>query len=197
MIENIIPTQKFELIRDKIGLILYNEISNQYALTSDEKLNVKIFVERFVAFDKTDFPCINVMFSGSQYSNKNTTVVDADNTFYIDIYTSAIATPLNSGDSLSTFHLHKLLGICRSILSNPQYRGLAITPSIVSSTMVESLQIQEPQNKQDGTSTIMGRLSFRVRAVEDTSLLDANDIDGTETKIKLNLSDKGYISTNN
>ena len=55
IIENIIPNQKFELIRDKIALILFDEIGNQKTLTNNSDLDVKVFLERFVNFDKTDF----------------------------------------------------------------------------------------------------------------------------------------------
>ena len=61
IISGIIPPQQFEIIRNKIGLILFEEIGNQFVLTADEKINAKIFVERFIPFDKTDFPCINVL----------------------------------------------------------------------------------------------------------------------------------------
>ena len=118
IIDGIIPAQQYETIRDKIGLILYEELVNQFTLTTDEDLNVKVFVERFVAFDKTDFPCLNVVFSGGNYDNKN---------------------------------------------------------------------------KQDATSTIMGRLTFNVRALEDTQLLDALPIDNWKTQVKLNLTEKGYL----
>ena len=193
IIDGIIPAQQYETIRDKIGLILYEELVNQFTLTTDEDLNVKVFVERFVAFDKTDFPCLNVVFSGGNYDNKNTTTVDGEYSFFIDAYCAAKTTTTESGDSKASFKLQRLLGVCRAILENPQYRNLKLDICKTGSVGVKSIAISQPENKQDATSTIMGRLTFNVRALEDTLLLDALPIDNWKTQVKLNLTEKGYL----
>ena len=43
----------------------------------------------------------------------------------------------------------------------------------------------------------MGRLTFNVRALECTQLLDAVLVNSTKTEVKLNLTDKGYLYENN
>ena len=197
VITGIIPPQQFEIIRDKIGLILYEEIKNQFALTTDQNLNVKTFVERFVPFDKTDFPCLNIIFSGGQYGNKNVKTVDGTYSFYVDVYTSAQSNVTATGDKEASFRLHKLLGICRAILENPQYRNLGFTNGQIGNATVSDISIQQPNNSQDGTSSIMGRLTFNVRALECTQLLDAVLVNSTKTEVKLNLTDKGYLYENN
>jgi len=193
IITGIIPSQQFEIIRDKIGLILFEELTNQYTLTSNEELNLKVYVERLVAFDKTDMPCVNVLFSGGTYNNKNTLSADGNYSFFIDVYSAAKSTTELSGDAKAAFSLQKVLGVCRAILENPQYRDLGYTEPKVSRTSIESISIQEPQNNQDATSSIMGRLVFNVLVEEDTQLLTANAIDSFSTEVKLNLTDKGYL----
>jgi hypothetical protein len=195
-ISGIIPSQQYEIIRDKIGLILYEEIGNQYVLTSNKNINAKVFVERFVPFDKTDFPCLNVIFNGGQYSNKNVTTAEGGYIFYVDVYASAKTTTIVSGDSEASFRLHKLLGISRAILENPQYRNLGFTDGKIGSVSVSDISINQPSNSQDGTSSIMGRLTFNVKALEDVELLDASVINSTKTEVKLNLTDKGYLYEN-
>ena len=196
IISGIIPPQQFEIIRNKIGLILFEEIGNQFVLTADEKINAKIFVERFIPFDKTDFPCINVLLSDGNYENQNTKTSDGSYSFFIDVYTAAKTTPALWGDSEATFRLHKLMGLCRAILANPQYRNLGFAVPKISRTKVDSIGIKEPQNNQDATCSIMGRLTFTVRANEDTQLLGANLINSYKTQALLNLTDKGYLFEN-
>ena len=192
-INNAIPQQNFELIRDRIGLILKEEIDNQAnTLISDPDLNASVWVERFVPFDKSDFPCVNILFSGGPFENINTVSVTGVYTFLIDVYTSSPTTTGQDGDQKASFVLQRLLGIIRAILENPVYRILDFNPGTVLGTEVENLGVMDPQNNQDATSTIKGRVTLKVKACETTQLLDASPIEGFETAVKINLTDKGY-----
>ena len=197
LLTNKIPAQQFEVIRDRIATILADEIASQALIAPvTPELNAKVFMERFVPFDKTDMPCVNVVFANGTYDNQDPKTANGNYNFFIDVYTKAKTTATDGGDKLATIKLHSLLGICRAILSNPQYDTLAFArPSIQRVTVVD-IAVEQPQNTQDGSSVIMGRLTLDVRACESVQLLTANNISGWETSVKMDETETGYQFSN-
>ncbi len=192
-----IQAQSFELIRDRIGAILADEIINQFTvITTNPDLNATVFVERFTAFDKSELPAINVLFSSADYLPATPVSDDGNYEFYVDVYTSGTASDGERGDKNSASKLHKLLGVCRSILRTPYYLTLGL-PGIVGHTSVGTIQVMEPKNNQDATNTIWGRLVFKVKAIEGVELQETVVADGFITQVKLNLTDKGYLYEKN
>ena len=74
-----IPPQAFEIIRNRIGLILAEEIDNQSILTYDPDLDLTVWVERTVPFDKTELPSVNVSLARGSYDSK--TYRETDSTY--------------------------------------------------------------------------------------------------------------------
>ena len=192
-----IPEQNFELVRDRIGQVLADEILAQsLILPLTPLLNAEVFVERFVPFDKTDMPCLNVVFESGSYGNKDAKNTTGTYRYNIDVYASAKSTSTVSGDKIASVKLHRIIGICRAILENPQYRTLAFAPPSLNRVAVSDINIEQPQNTQDGSSIIMGRLSFDVSVCEGVQLIDANNISGYETEVKMNETETGYQFSN-
>lgn len=192
-----IPAQNFELIRDRIATILADEISAQSLIAPlTPELNATVFLERFVPFDKTDMPCVNVVFASGQYENQNTLTADAIYTYNIDVYAKAKSTLTDGGDKLATIKLHSIIGIIRAILENPAYRTLAFAAPSLQRVTVNDIAIEQPQNTQDGSSVIMGRLTFNVSVCESVQLKTANNIAGWETSVKMNETETGYQFSN-
>ena len=197
ILTNKIPAQQFEVIRDRIATILADEIAAQALIAPlTPELDATVHLERFVPFDKTDMPCVNVVFANGSYDNQDARFANGDYKFFIDVYTKAKTTVTDGGDKLATFKLHSLLGICRAIFANPQYDTLAFArPSIQRVTIVD-IAVEQPQNTQDGSSVIMGRLTLDVRACESVQLLTANNISGWETSVKMDETETGYQFSN-
>jgi hypothetical protein len=190
-ITSIIPQQSFEIIRDRIGLILADEIAGQYTLTSNDDINATVWVERKTLFDKTDCPAINVSFSNGNYDNKNARSVDGSYTYNIDIYTSAKNTSSTNADNTASVNNMRLLGIVRAILENPIYRTLDYSPPILCHTEVRQIGIPE-MDMIDANTTCISRLVFFVIIPETVALLTALQLSGSDTVMKLSLTDKGY-----
>jgi hypothetical protein len=188
---SIIPQQSFEIIRDRIGFILADEIAGQYTLTSNDNINATVWIERKAPFDKTDCPAINISFSNGTYDNKNARSVDGSYTYNIDIYTSAKNTISTNADSTAAVNNMRLLGICRAILENPIYRTLDYSPPILCHTEVRQIGIPE-MDIIDANTTCISRLVFFVIMPETVSLLTALQLSGSDTVIKLYLTNKGY-----
>lgn len=196
-----IPTQAFERIRNRIGEILIEELTNQVTVLSDSTLATDVYVERSVPFDKTEMPAINVNFAGGPLDSKN--VKDGSNsyTYNIDVYASAKSSSTESGDSKAAFQCQRLLGACRSIILNPVYRTLGFATGatgFVSRVSIRDISIFDPAaNKQDADNTYMGRLAVIVSCTEIESLIIPNNIEGYDAKIKVDSSNFGYKYTGN
>jgi hypothetical protein len=191
-ITGIIPSQNFELVRDRIGQILALEFANQYVLTSNDDINVTVYNDRIIPFDKTDTPCINVVFASGNYPSKYEDKQDGSYTFNIDCYCTAPSTSSNEGGKKANQELQKILGIVRAILSNPLYRTLNFPMPSLSHVSVSGIQIASPENKQDASSMVMGRVTFMVNVIETVELSLANTLAGSITSVKMEETDLGY-----
>lgn len=205
LLTGIIPTQNFEVVRDRIAEILADEINNQITLRGAETpaldvshLPTTVAIERIIPFDKTELPGVDVSFSNGDYGNKDQTQVDGNYDYFIDCYASAKTSddPDNAGELLRADYaakvkLHKLLGVCRAILENPKYRTLGYTPPFCATVGVKTIAIADPE-RQDAVTTVMGRLVFTLRVPETVELVEPRAIDGYSTTVILYETDKGY-----
>lgn len=187
-----ISTQAFELIRDRIGVILADELPVQADLKYDTDLDATVYAERFIPFDKTELPAVNVSLARGLISGQTTIRSDGTHTYYIDVHTSAKSDDGSNGDQKAMLRLHKMLGVCRAILEDARYLTLGFQKPFIMNRHVEEIGIAEP-DRSDATSAVMGRIILSVKATETINLVIPNLIAGYETNVKLSLTDKGYI----
>lgn len=188
-----IPAQSFEVVRDRIAEILIDELDNQVAKFYKEELNAKVHIERFIPFDDSELPVVNVGLARGDFDNQTT--IDSDGTYRynIDCYHSAKSTKDVRGDTLANKRLQTLVGACRAILESSQYIRLNFPPPFIMNRQFENIAIAEPAEKKDTISVVMARLTFTVRVPENVDVTSANLIAGFDTQVKLALTEKGYI----
>ncbi len=191
-ITGIISTQAFELIRDRIGAILADEIAGQYVLTADDDINADVYLERSNPFDKEDTPAVNVSFSGGNYSNEHQGDSVGVYTYDVDVYTKASSSDSVGGDVASMLKVHKLAGICRAIIRDQYYKTLAFTPPFIRRVTVKDVNIAQ-MDSGDAANIAQSRLTIEVTVNETTELLDTVLIGEFVTQVKLNETDKGFI----
>lgn len=192
VIDGIIPPQKFEIIRDRIGEILGDEFANQYSLTLNADLDLAVWVERFIPFDESELPAINVSLATGAFGGHAQGTTEGTYTYFIDVHTKAASTDDDKGDSLASMKLQKILGICRAILENPKYKTLGFTAPIIFFRKCETLSISDP-GKQDAASAVMGRIGFSVKTTETVDLIIPTQLGRSDTTVKLYLTDRGYF----
>ena len=83
-----IPTQRFETIRDAIGGIIAVELAGQKSITGEIIFNAGVFVERFIPFDNTELPSVNIYFESVNFSNNDHTSQTGDINYIIDVTTT-------------------------------------------------------------------------------------------------------------
>lgn len=191
-----IGRQAFELIRDRIGQILADEIVNQVSQgwindvywTSESQ----VWLERFVPLDKTELPAVVVGLTRGDMEWHTQQQSNGNYRFNIDCYSSAKSTEDSEGDSEAMIRLHRLMGVVRAILENPRYKTLGFEPPFIQNRHMESFGIGNPA-KEDALSTTFARWSFVVRVHEETELISPPMIKGYDTTINLDLTNKGYF----
>lgn len=193
LITQIINTQAFEFIRDRIGEILFDELNNQFLLSGDYDLDVDVTIEsNFPQTNKTALPVVNVSLANGKYDNKDSGGnVSGSYQFNVDIFANSETPAAGQGDRLAALKMHKLMGMCRAILEDPIYKTLGFTPPFISRVFISDVNISEP-NKEDALHTIIGRLIFNVQANEKIKLIPPTLISGYETGVRINNTNRGF-----
>lgn len=173
---SVIGPQAFELIRERIAIILADEFEGQYLLTYDPDFGrMKIFVESGNPNDKEDLPAVYVSFATGSYpllKEYNGEIIGSY-IYNIDVYCSSPSNDYAEGDNLSGVKLQKLLGTCRAILDNPIYRNLAYPSGFIQRVSVQDINIRSDSKdmNNDTLNTRMGRITFSVEVIEKVGLL--------------------------
>ena len=194
-LKEIIPPQKYEIIRDLIGVILAEEMAEQFSLVgapNNKYINPPIFQERIVPFSHAEGQIINVKFAGGEYQTKSRVEQDGTYTYFIDVYISAQTEGESPADNLANVRLQRTLGIIRAILENPVYDTLGLERPSITRSSITNINMADPEGKHDATTSIQGRATFSVEAPESVQLIEAVELDQSRAKLKLAETDKGY-----
>ena len=190
-----IPEQNFELVRDQIGTIIKEEITQQAILqpTEDALKNVSVFVDRLVMPNKSELPLINVFLDLGNFDNQDVEAQDGTYSFNIDFYFSGKSGANESrGDVQSLRNLQRLMGVVRAIIQSVKYVTLGFAKPSVMHRSIESLLITDPTVSQDGSNISQGRLTLKVRMVETAEMFVPSVLNESLTKVKISDTEKGF-----
>lgn len=174
----------FEVIRDKIAVILATEFANQQILASNAGRNpadwkARIFSERSNPWEQwleappagpSPSPLINVWFDGENFDPSGSNIVERQKTtatFNIDCYGYGLASDNpdgghNPGDKEAAFEVQRTLRLARNILMAAEYTYLGLR-GVVWQRWPQSIQIFQPQTDGHFVQQIVGaRMAFRV-----------------------------------
>lgn len=196
-IDYAIPSQAYELIRDRIGEILTDEVANQIDLSYDVDLNAVVLIEDRDPIDKVQLNAIVVSLATGQYSNKNQgSSVDGGYLYFIDIYTNAKERFNKSGSYRAATIAHKLSRYVRCILEHQEYKTLGYQPGFVMRTGFVEFNIRDVSPSTDSLSTYMIRMVFKVDANEITNAKVPNLIEGYDTLVDVIYQYEGNTDNN-
>ena len=186
-----IPKQNFEIVRDVISAILKTELENQKILQNfDDEIDV--YTGRSTPFQSSELLMINCLVDSSDFSSKHQQGVHGKVNYFIDIYCSSAEKENQDGGYLSTEKRDKFLGMIRYILDHHFYITLGLPSGFIMGTSVEGFENFETPNQNDAAFVKMSRLTFGVRMTENQSLWSGVNIAGIFTDVKLDLTNKGY-----
>lgn len=192
LINSIIPPRAFEAIRDRIGAILFVEISNQADLSYEPEIDADVWIERVIPFNHTELPAINVRLAQGDFSGQTQVQTDGVYNFEIAVFTKAPSSDGVNGDVESVFRLHRLLGLCQAILEDTRYKRLAFPIPSIPKRWFNQLVIHGPAQQQDAMNVSSGHLSFNVQSPENPLTINALVMDQAITTVQLELTDLGY-----
>lgn len=199
VITEVIQPQSFEIVRDRIGRILAEELANQFVL-DPAGIQGYVWIERALQYGKEELignkAHVNVCLGEGSYGNQDQTQSEGTYKYYIDVYVNEKSNDTDRADTRAAVKLQRMLGMCRAILEHSRYKTLGFTtpPGFIGNRHYESIQIQNPnQKKHDGDSSLMGRLTFSVKVRETNGLALAIASGTYTTTVKLDSTDKGYL----
>lgn len=191
-ITSVIGSQSFEKVRDRIALILADELQNQLLIGYDGNLDVDVYTERFVPFGHAELPAVNVMLMRGEYDGQTAVQHDGTYRYIIECCTLGTTDGLKRGDEKAMKALHKLLGVCRSILMDSKYIRLGYTVPFIMNRHVEAISIMDT-GKTDATKSVAGRLILVVKVGEESDLAQGRVADGYDTSWTIDDTDEGYL----
>jgi hypothetical protein len=183
----------FELVLDQIIQILSLEIPNQAILSPGEGLEASIYKSRFVPFQATELPAINVDLARGDYGL--VTAVDQDGvfSFNIDVYQSSNYSSTDRGDTLASQKLQRLVGVVQAVLMAPEYITLGFDKPFIENRTVKNIQFASPVDSKDANSVVMARISLDVRVCSNSDTITPNLIKGFDTQALINGTVYGHI----
>ena len=191
LITEIIPLQNFEIIKDKLGVILLEELSNQKTIQSLSS-DLGIFIERQEPYDDSEDVVVNISQNNVSFGSIDEKISQGNISFNIDVYASGNATIDFDGNTITRKKLDLILGWIRYILSSTKYQTLGFQKGFIGGTFVDSIQYDDNYGSQDGAFVRMARLQFSVRANESQQMWNGLEFTGNDTVTKLDSGTKGY-----
>jgi hypothetical protein len=191
-----IGTQGFELVGNRIGEILLEEVLNQKEIQSFED-NVEIYLELQEPFDKSQDVVISVDYKLSEYEGYTTRDSQGKCLYYVDIWTCGYGIGDTPASIVAKDKLFRYLGIVRYVLSSSKYLTLGFPAGLIGGKYIEKIIVDndysnhERHSNQDGSYIRFARVLFSVRVQENQNLWDSVVLQGNNTKITYNNTPKG------
>lgn len=212
MITQLIDKQdSFEIIRDKIGLILAQETANQQALATADGQNPKnwklrVYAERsnpwemFLNSQADRSPLVNVWFDSASYDMSAGNAVErqkATMTYNIDVYGFGISADAEggghkAGDKAASLEAQRALRLCRNIVMAGENTYLQLR-GLVWSRRIQSLTLFQPPIERPVHQIIGGRIALQVVANEFSPQVEPVELEAISVDVK-RAADGGIIA---
>jgi hypothetical protein len=194
MITTPIPYSNVELCRDKIAIILKQNLDLQYQYNYNPDAQVdKVLIEASNPNDFTELSLVEVGIDNVSYSDKNYTgAVTASAVINVDVSVKSATSAGTKGDSASRVKCTRLLNLCRYILEDPIYKTLGFEPNgFINGVSVDSIGMADPE-KYDTQNVSIGRLVFNVIVTENNSLISGVSLLEAETQVYIGETEEGF-----
>ena len=193
LIENLIPEQNFEIVRDVVGAILKTELENQKVLQPTRfSEDINVFNSRSTPFQQSEILMINVSTDNGNYTSRTQSNNQGGVNYNVDVFASGKESNTENGGLNATKRRDKYVGAIRYILSHTKYKTLGLDLGLILGTSVDSFENFEVPSQNDTAFTQMCRLTFNVRMAESQTLWNGVLAKSLFTNVKLDLTTNGY-----
>lgn len=192
LITEIIPQQGSEIVLNRLGAILFLEISNQITLQSIGD-DFDLYIGRQEPYDKSEDVVIIVRTDNVNFTGQSQEGMQGENVFNIDIFCQGRSTQVVSGNTVSKDKMQRYLGFCRYILGSTKYKTLNFPMTgLIGGVYVQTIQHDLRYGEEDANFITFSRLQVSVRINECQELWGTNPFEGLDTVIKLDETEKGF-----
>ena len=194
--ELITPQGNFSLVRDKIAVILAEELAQQQSIApgkggSADNYKADVYTERFIPFEKflnnpsvaNQFPIINVWFDSSDFDKTSSNSFERQTSksiYNIDIYgygqSTETAEGHDPGDMLAAINVQRISNVCRAILMSPPYVKLDLLGLVGDRWVSTITQFQPEFGAMPVEKVIANRLTVAVSFNEFAPQYEAETI---------------------
>lgn len=194
-----ISQQNFELIRDRIALIIKEELDNQASAgrQNNSELTGSVFIERYTPANEGEGTVICVNTDSCEYADQTPISQSNETRFFVDITSDKKASPTADGYELSGKKNARIAGLIRAILQNPVYDRLQFSNGIIERRSVKNIRFARVNDEQDAYYTRMSRVEVLVKMNEPVTGITPGIPEGYDTNIKIESTNEGFKLTYN
>jgi hypothetical protein len=196
ILSEIIGVQNFEVVANRIGSILLEEIHNQKTIQGFDD-EIEIFNERIEPFSKEQDVMITIAFREAEYAGQNTRDSQGEYIYFIDIFTSGWGEEEVSPSIVSKNKLFRYVGLVRYILSTGKYLTLGFPPGFIGGKYIEKITFDTDysnfgnHSNYDGSYIRFARIMYKVRVQENQELWQGIELQGNTTNVTLDDTEQG------
>lgn len=196
ILSEIIGVQNFEVVANRIGSILLEEIHNQKTIQGFDD-EIEIFNERIEPFSKEQDVMITIAFREAEYAGQNTRDSQGEYIYFIDIFTSGWGEEEISPSIVSKNKLFRYVGLVRYILSSGKYLTLGFPPGMIGGKYIEKIKLDTDysnfgnHSNYDGSYIRFARIMYKVRVQENQELWQGIELQGNTTNVTLDDTEQG------
>lgn len=191
--------QGFEQVGDRIGEIIFLELTNQKENHDNFDEDILVFKERITPASTEEEIYFNVLFATSDNTLQSQKDNNCRTLYHIDVYTTGKAEDGKTGSDISSKRLLKGVGLIRGILAFTGYNTLGFEDGLIGNTMIENISTQDPSFMQDSNFSRFARITFAVKILENQEMWQGTALAESQTTVKLEETERGYkfITDNN
>lgn len=202
LITEIIPDQPFQIIQNKIGEILLEEITAQHALQSLES-SFELFVERIHPYDVSEDVVITLACREQDNQEYTQQSSHGQNLYFIDIFCGGIESSNRSLSEDVRLKLFKYVGIVKYILNSGKYPTLGFARGLIGNKHVKKVTFDTDysnwgnHSNYDGSGIRFCRILFLVTAREETELWQGIPLQGNDSVVYTGTNKGTQLTFNN
>lgn len=202
IITELIPDQPFQIIQNRIGEILLEEITAQHTLQNLDS-SFAFFVERISPPDVSEDVVITIACREQDNQEYTQQSSQGQNMYFIDIYCVGIENGNQSMSENVRLKLFKYVGIVKYILNSGKYPTLGLPRGLIGNRHVKKVTFDTDysnwgnHSNYDSSGIRFCRIIYLVTAREETQLWEGIPLQGNDSVVYTGTNKGTQLTFNN
>ena len=202
LITELIPDQPFQIIQNRVGEILLEEITAQHTL-QDLDSDFKFYIERIKPYDESEDVVITLACREQDNQEYTQQSSQGQNLYFIDIFCGGIENGNLSMSEDVRLKLFKYVGIVKYILNSGKYPTLGFPRGLIANKHVKKVTFDTDysnwgnHSNYDGSGIRFCRILFLVTAREETELWQGIPLQGNDSVVYTGTNKGTQLTFNN